>query len=300
VSVQATVTGRGTGRAGSTAALVAVAALGALGALVAWWVGVRTGWGQQLEDFAFEGRKATWYRFRQVGTRAFGSVWVPAALLAALGALVVGFRRRGPVLAVAAAVVVAVPAAVASWAKGVVDRPELVELMWANARNSFPSGHTALVAGVSLAWVLVVPARSRTWVALVASGTTAVAAAAILGTGWHRMSDVVGSLGLVASVAAVVVLVVVRTTDGVVTGGDSSVEGGGDWQRLAVSVGLAALACLVVLIVRNPRSNPAHPMWAFVGSVFATVLVAAAVPLVFAAALDRLPSRPSSQHEPQL
>jgi hypothetical protein len=296
VSVQPAVAGRDTGRAGSTSsALVALVVLGALGALmavVAWWIGVRTGWGQQLEDYAFEGRKATWYRFRQVGTRAFSAVWVPAALTAAVGAVVVAFRRRGMALAAAAAVVVAVPPVLATWLKRVIDRPDLVELMWANARNSFPSGHAALVASVSLAWVFVVAKRSRAWVAGVSAVATGAGAAAILGTGWHRMSDVVGGVGLAALVAAVVLAVVVWSTGARVLGGGGDERRGATLVEFAIPLGLAILACVAVYWLRNPRSDPAHPMWAFVGSVFAAVFTVSALPLLLALALDRLPRAP--------
>ncbi len=299
MSVQPAVAGRDTGRAGSTSgALVALVVLGALGALMAalaWWIGVRTGWGQQLEDYAFEGRKATWYRFRQVGTKAFSAVWVPVALVSAVGAVVVAFRRRGLALAAAAAVVVAVPPGLATGLKRVIERPDLVELMWANARNSFPSGHAALVAAVSLAWVFVVAPRSRGWVAGVAAVATGVGSAAILGTGWHRMSDVVGGVGLAVLVAAVVLMVVVRST------GTGLVGGAGDGRRgvtiveVAIPLGLAILACVAVYWLRNPRSDPAHPMWAFIGSVFAAVVTVSAPPLLLALALDRLPRAPRRQ-----
>ena len=296
MSVQPAVAGRDTGRAGSTSgALVALTVFGALGALmavVAWWIGVRTGWGQQLEDYAFEGRKATWYRFRQVGTRGFSAVWVPVALVSAVGAVVVAFRRRGLVLAAAAAVVVAVPPVLATGLKRVIERPDLVELMWANPRNSFPSGHAALVASVSLAWVVVVAERSRAWVAGAAAVGVGVGAAAILGTGWHRMSDVVGGVGLAALVAAVVLVVVVWSTGARLLGGDGDEHRGATLVEFAIPLGLAILACVAVYWLRNPRSDPAHPMWAFVGSVFAAVFTVSTLPLLLALTLDRLPRAP--------
>jgi hypothetical protein len=295
VSVQPAVAGRDTGRAGSTSgalvALVVVGALGALMAVVAWWIGVRTGWGQQLEDYAFEGRKATWYRFRQVGTRAFSAVWVPAALTAAVGAVVVAFRRRGVALSAAVIVIVVVPPLLATGLKRVIDRPDLVELMWANARNSFPSGHAALVVGVSLAWIVVGAARSRTWVAGAAAAGAGVGAAAILGTGWHRMSDVVAGAGLATLVTAGVLVVVVWSTGARLVSGGADERRGATLVEFAIPLGLAMLACVAVYWLRNPRSDPAHPMWAFLGSVFAAVFTVSALPLLLALALDRLPRR---------
>jgi len=296
VSVQPAVTEGDTGRAGSTSgALVALAVFGALGAVmavVAWWIGVRTGWGQQLEDYAFEGRKATWYRLRQVGTRGFSAVWVPVAVVSAVGAVIVAFRRRGLVLAAAAAVVVAVPPVLATGLKRVIERPDLVDLMWANARNSFPSGHAALVASVSLVWVVVVAERSRAWVAGAAAVGVGVGAAAILGTGWHRMSDVVGGIGLAALVAALVLAVVVWSTGAEVLGGRGAERRGVTLADVAIPLGLAVLACVAVYGLRNPRSDPAHPMWAFVGSVFVAVFTVSALPLLLASVLDRLPRAP--------
>jgi hypothetical protein len=186
----------------------------------------------------------------------------------------------------------AVPPVLATGLKRVIERPDLVELMWANARNSFPSGHAALVASVSLAWVVVVAERLRARVAGAAAVGVGVGAAAILGTGWHRMSDVVGGVGLAALVAAVVLAVVVWSTGADVLGGGGDERRGVTLVEFAIPLGLAILACVAVYWLRNPRSDPAHPMWAFVGSVFAAVFTVSTLPLMLALALDRLPRAP--------
>jgi len=72
--------------------------------------------------------------------------------------------------------------------------------------NSLPSGHVTLVASLGVALVLVVPRLLRPFAALAAVAVTTVAGVATMLAGWHRPSDIVAALGVVAATAGVVTL----------------------------------------------------------------------------------------------
>lgn len=69
--------------------------------------------------------------------------------------------------------------------------------------NSFPSGHMIAFGSVAMALWIVVPGAMRGVVAIVAALVLAAAAFELVHYGWHRPSDVVGSLLLVTAVGAV-------------------------------------------------------------------------------------------------
>jgi membrane-associated phospholipid phosphatase len=66
--------------------------------------------------------------------------------------------------------------------------------------NSFPSGHVTIAASLASALLIVVPRGWLRWVAPIVIGWAALVSAAVLGFGWHRPSDVLGSVCLVAAV----------------------------------------------------------------------------------------------------
>lgn len=74
-----------------------------------------------------------------------------------------------------------------------LQRPGLFEL---DAPNTFPSGHMTVFAVLVGAILWAVPTRSRAVIALIGSGLLAVVAWQLVAFGWHRPSDVLGSLAL--------------------------------------------------------------------------------------------------------
>ena len=67
--------------------------------------------------------------------------------------------------------------------------------------NSLPSGHVTLVTSLGLALVLIVPRLLRPLAALAAVAVTGVVGVATMVAGWHRPSDVVAAVGVVAATA---------------------------------------------------------------------------------------------------
>jgi membrane-associated phospholipid phosphatase len=92
------------------------------------------------------------------------------------------------------------------------------------AENSLPSGHVTVVASVVVAGVLVLPALLRPLAAI--AGTVAVGGAglATMVVGWHRPSDVLAAVGVVATVTGLVTVVGALTTHtvGTTTGGPTT------------------------------------------------------------------------------
>jgi membrane-associated phospholipid phosphatase len=72
--------------------------------------------------------------------------------------------------------------------------------------NSLPSGHVTLVASLGVALVLVAPRLLAPFAVLAALAVTALAGVATMLAGWHRPSDVVAALGVVAATTGAVTL----------------------------------------------------------------------------------------------
>lgn len=77
--------------------------------------------------------------------------------------------------------------------------------------DTYPSGHTTIGTSVALAFLLLLPARWRPWLAAAAGWISASYATAVLFVGWHRPSDALGGIlwsGLCMALAAAAVLAV--------------------------------------------------------------------------------------------
>ncbi|MGP4021271.1 phosphatase PAP2 family protein [Saccharopolyspora sp. 5N708] len=122
----------------------------------------------------------------------------PAVLAVLLGlVLLVGALRGRPLAGVAGAGAVLCSVAVARVGKLLISRPDL-DVEGSTTHNSFPSGHTAAAMGLLFAFLLVLPARTGRWVAIPGAVGVSIIASATMITGWHRFSDVVGSVLLAA------------------------------------------------------------------------------------------------------
>jgi len=251
----------------------------------AYLLSIRTGGGQRLDDLAFEGRKATDLSFRRAVAACLRATPV-VVLLAALALLVTARRRdrwRAGLVAVAGIVASLV---VARGLKLVLTRPALVELAYAGPDNTFPSGHVAVTVATVLAWLsLVAPAR-RDAASVLGAVVIAAYAVAMLVTGWHRASDVVGG-------AAVAVAVLTTCTAAAWRPGEGSVDESrpvapttlGPRARAAVVAGAALATSSTVLAMAGPRGYPGHPLWAQLLAVAVCSALGAAAALAFASAL---------------
>lgn len=111
----------------------------------------------------------------------------------------VGWWRRGTLRAVVAAAVLVgsvlgtealkhhLPRPALTWLAGPIDTAATL------SANSFPSGHTAGIAGVVAAITVLTPARHRRVVVVVGAAAMALVGLALVVAQWHRPSDVLGS-----------------------------------------------------------------------------------------------------------
>ncbi len=156
---------------------------------LAWFV-LRTEQGQRLDDAAMEsviaGRETHLTVLSLLGYVSIGSI-VAVALIC-----VVLTVSRGQVTAAVAALVVLAGANISTQVlkHTVLERAEGFVL----APNSFPSGHTTVVAAGVGALLLAAPRPLRPLVVLGGAFATTMTGASTVVAGWHRPSDVVGAV----------------------------------------------------------------------------------------------------------
>ena len=170
--------------------------------VVTWVTMAGTTLGQRIENSALLGAEFRSSAERELGLERLSLISTTAFGIAVVAVFVVALARRRAALAgvVAGAMVVSVLAAEAL--KELLPRPELVSGPGWLLRNSFPSGTAAVAGAVAVGLLLVAPDRLR-WIALPAGAIyAAVIGEATQATGWHRLSDVVGSLLVVIAVTA--------------------------------------------------------------------------------------------------
>ncbi|CAB4709685.1 MAG: phosphatase PAP2 family protein [Actinobacteria bacterium] len=269
---------------------------------------LRTAPGQRFDDIAFEGRKATRLPVRRLATFLVHILTVPSVLLGCVWVAADTVRRGWWRTGVVALISVALTVVFARLLKGALIRPELVELAYSSSRNTLPSGHTAAVMAVLLAAVSACQASIRVFLAPVAAVLAAIYMTALIGSGWHRSSDVVAGMAL-----AVVVASITTATRLLLFEDSANSVGNPGWleQNLAVPVqrvllrpfrvaGLVSLGAVVMLFfLQNPTSNPSHSLLSFIVAVLTCCLLGMVSVFVFAEILGcpRLPSEPETEIE---
>jgi hypothetical protein len=86
-----------------------------------------------------------------------------------------------------------------------LSRPDFSDLL---KDNTFPSGHTTAYLSVMIAFLIVVPTRFRPAVSVFGAIVTAAAAVELMNYGWHRLSDIVGAVLLVVTIASLTVAII--------------------------------------------------------------------------------------------
>lgn len=155
----------------------------------------------------------------------FGNPALLAVLFTAI--VLVGVVSRRGAAGVLGAAVTGGSIAVAGMLKQLMERPD-VGVAGVLTHNSFPSGHVAAAAGVVCALLLAVPRRARWWCVLPGAAGVFVVGAATMIAGWHRLSDVIGSVLLAATLtclAAAARRVVARAAATVRRPGDEPAAG---------------------------------------------------------------------------
>ncbi|MCJ0907478.1 phosphatase PAP2 family protein [Rhodococcus sp. ARC_M6] len=182
----------------------------AIGAAAVFLLLVGTATGQRLDRAMFQGAKSAQQgvalpEVLRLDIMTNPLLWIIVAAAILLTGIVI--RRTLAALAALAVPVVCIVAA-RTLRRGVLTRPQLdQDVPWPMA-NTFPSGHVAGAMGIALALLLIAPLWLRlvgvvpcaVWVTLVSRD--------IMGEGWHRLSDVSGSVLLAAAIVSLVAAMV--------------------------------------------------------------------------------------------
>lgn len=162
---------------------------------------VATETGQRLENLAVRGAEFRSTAARDLALARLGQISAVMFAVATVGVFIVGVARRRGGLGVVAAGIMVAGVVSAELLKELLLRPELITGPPWILRNSFPSGTAAVAAAVAIGAILVAPERIRWVIVPIAALCAAVVGEALQATGWHRLSDIVGSTVLVIGVA---------------------------------------------------------------------------------------------------
>ena len=186
------------GISGRACAWTAAACTAAFIALYSWSMHTRSG--QRIDQAALEWTlhaippgSDLWQRLSLLN-----ELPVIVATLGGVGVLACAWIRRQPL------VTLVIPALAAGAAIGAAQLLKHVILTrpWLgvvdDALNQFPSGHTTLAAAAAVALMLAVPGRARALAIIVGALVSVIVAAGTWLMGWHRPSEVVAALLVVA------------------------------------------------------------------------------------------------------
>jgi hypothetical protein len=189
-------------RTGARGRFLAAAAVALALLVLTWAAAVGTEFGQRAENAALLGAEFRPSSEREAGLGRLSLITATMFGVAVVGLFLVALSRRRAGLAIVVAGSMVASVVAAELLKAVLPRPELVPGPSWMLRNSFPSGTAAVASAVAIGALLVAPDRLR-WLALPAGAVyAAVIGEATQATGWHRLSDVVGSLLLVIAITS--------------------------------------------------------------------------------------------------
>ncbi|MGC4960990.1 phosphatase PAP2 family protein [Gordonia sp. DT101] len=197
-----------TGRTPSLSRAVMVAAALVLAAAAVFLVAVRTPTGQRIDQWLLDAGR----RIPKADVPAIVTIDIvsnPLLWLGVAAAVVVliqlgRFRSRAEArhtLIVTVALLSFPPAAILVariLRDHVLTRPQLHDWITETA-NSAPSGHAAAVTAVAVVLILATPPVLRPLIGIVLGGWAAVIGVSLVAAGWHRPSDVLISVLLVAA-----------------------------------------------------------------------------------------------------
>jgi membrane-associated phospholipid phosphatase len=150
-----------------------------------------------------------------------------------------------------------------------LSRPDLSDLL---KDNTFPSGHTTAYLSVMLAFLIVVPTRFRPVVSVFGAVVTAAAAVELMNYGWHRLSDIVGAVLLVLTIASLTVAFIRPSVATTAPGRQGRIG-----ARLLVIAGIAALLFGAVFTIESRFADGSRDRLLLVGTEgFAAAAVCAA------------------------
>ena len=175
---------------------LAVAAVAAVSVAVWYVVFVRTRWGQELDDLAFEGRRAVSAATTQRTDRMLHAVTESSLFLLGGAIVLLALAQRRVRVAVVAGACMSCAVVTTEILKlRLLDRPSFGGVQGIS-HNSYPSGHATIGMVLSLGLVMVAAPSWRRPATLVAALVATAFGTAVLASGWHRPSDSLGAAGV--------------------------------------------------------------------------------------------------------
>lgn len=225
-------------------AVFVVGALGLAAAFVLVYLfAVRTRTGQVLDERAFDGARLGQRSIAPVTLSLLGSLPVIAVAVAlVVGMVLLAIRRNWITLLVAISAALAANLATQVLKELVLNRPDFG--VHGYAYNSFPSGHTTLAASAALVIFLAVSPAMRPMAAAAGALFTIVSGVSTLANQWHRPSDVIASLLVVAFCGCIAGAVLTRLQPHHPPVANSSWNSALNWVAF-LSVAVAGLAYAV-------------------------------------------------------
>ena len=204
-------------------------------------------------------------------------------------ATVVGLVRRAGWSTLVALIVVAAANLTSQLLKHeVLTRPDNGATgLW---HNSFPSGHTTVFVSAVFSLFLVCAPRVRPLIATAGAIATTIVGALLVVSGWHRPSDVVGGVLVVAIYVFVGGAVLARVRPAALRQGGRGGHGGADAPGIAGTIALlvvaacasaAAFGLAYVTADASTDSAPAATVAGFIGITAASVSIAALATRLF-------------------
>lgn len=226
--------------------------------------------GQRFDELALRGSEHGSGTLWQVAEPVLDVVSVAFIAVAVVVVLAIAALRRAWGLGLQVAVLVAGANLTTQVLKhDVLERADL-GVLTQRPSNSLPSGHTTVAASVAIALLLVVPRRTRPYVALLGAAWTAATGVSTLVGQWHRPSDVLAALLVVGAWTGLVVAFTPRSAVDRTTGGTISTTAAVVLLGLGAVLGAAYVALTIGAGVTLPGLR-ADDVGAYVSSVAAVV-----------------------------
>jgi membrane-associated phospholipid phosphatase len=286
---------RQVGRTRFVAGLTGAAALCGATFVLVYRLAVLTTRGRTLDGAALRGAILSRSRVTDLVERVLDVVSISSLVVAGLLIAAIALVRLRHTLAVAAIVMLVGANVTSQVLKRLLDRPDLgLDEITPARLNSMPSGHSTVAMSVAVALVMVLPAKLRPPAAVAGAAYASVTGVATLLAGWHRPSDAVGGILVVAVWASLVGLATVALDDSALVAQRMETHGT-TARRLAVAavalVVVAAVVAGLLLAVDETSSSTAARLLAYVAGSGAVAGTAAAVMAGLLLAVPRIAPR---------
>lgn len=246
---------------------------------------VRTHAGQLIDQLAYDGADFGQRGVTSPLTQAvLDSLPIASAVIGLLLTIIIAVIRRSVrTFAVAVGVAVAAIATTQLLKYGVLSRPDLgVE---GYAGNSFPSGHTTFAAASAMALFLVASPRTRSKVGVWGTVFAVLAGLSTLADQWHRPSDVIAALLVVAFWGCVGGVILTFDRTGSVTAPEGSASR--KWW-IAVPFALVSAAAFVITAL-GAAGGASGSLIAYIGGLSAITTAGFVIALTATRLFSRLP-----------